>query len=112
MTTIHAHLLGDMALVSRHELERLVELARQTEEIDLDIQESVTRQEWEVSRRERIRRETEEMHTGVDALFERWGIPEDLEAIPAEQLQQMMVEGGINPEDNVLSRAVVEMREE
>ncbi len=39
MITIHAQLIGDDALLSRSELERLVELARQSEEIELQMHE-------------------------------------------------------------------------
>jgi hypothetical protein len=39
MATIHAQLIGDHALLPRRELERLVELARQTEAIDLELHE-------------------------------------------------------------------------
>ncbi|ETX02154.1 MAG: hypothetical protein ETSY2_36125 [Candidatus Entotheonella gemina] len=35
MTTVHAQLVGDKAVLSRAEFERLVELAQATEEIDL-----------------------------------------------------------------------------
>ena len=38
MTTIHAQLIGNQALLPHHELERLLELARRSEEIDLQIQ--------------------------------------------------------------------------
>ncbi len=39
MTTIHVQRLGDNALIPHRELERLVELARQSEEIELHIRE-------------------------------------------------------------------------
>ncbi len=39
MKTVHAHLVGDKAVVPRDEFERLVELARRTEEIELQMQE-------------------------------------------------------------------------
>jgi hypothetical protein len=39
MTTIHAQIIGDNALLPKDELERLVELARRYEEIDLQMQE-------------------------------------------------------------------------
>jgi hypothetical protein len=39
MTTIHAQLIGDHALLSRNELDRLIEMARQTEEIEIQMQE-------------------------------------------------------------------------
>ena len=35
MTTVHAKFIGDDAVVPRADLERLVEIARRTEEIDL-----------------------------------------------------------------------------
>ncbi len=38
MATIHAQIIGDTALLPRDELERLVELARRYEEIDLQMQ--------------------------------------------------------------------------
>jgi hypothetical protein len=38
------------------------------------------------------------------------GIPE-VEPIPAEELQQMMIDEGIRPEDNEFSRAIIAMRE-
>ena len=39
MTTIHAQLIGDKALVPRSQLERLIELARQNEPINLQLEE-------------------------------------------------------------------------
>ena len=39
MTTIHAQLIGDTALLQRSDLERLVELARQSEEIQVQMHE-------------------------------------------------------------------------
>lgn len=39
MTTIEAQLIGDKALLPRVDLERLLELARQTQEVDLKLHE-------------------------------------------------------------------------
>jgi hypothetical protein len=39
MTKIHAQLIGDKALLPRSELEQLVELARQSEKIELEMNE-------------------------------------------------------------------------
>lgn len=39
MTKIHAQIVGDNALISRSELERLVELARRSEQIHIETQE-------------------------------------------------------------------------
>ncbi|HBI45747.1 MAG TPA: hypothetical protein DDY78_23280 [Planctomycetales bacterium] len=39
MTTIHAHMIGDQAVVPRQELERLLELARRCEPVELELDE-------------------------------------------------------------------------
>jgi len=39
MTTVHAQVVGDTALLPKAEFERLVELARQSEEIELQLLE-------------------------------------------------------------------------
>lgn len=39
MTTIHAHLIGDRAVIPRQELERLIELARRCEPVELELDE-------------------------------------------------------------------------
>lgn len=46
----------------------------------------------------------------VDETFARMGI--HAEPVGAERLQQMMLEHGIKPEDNLFSRGLLEMREE
>ena len=39
MTTVHAQLVGDKAILSRAEFERLVALARKSDEVELQMQE-------------------------------------------------------------------------
>jgi len=39
MTTVHAELIGNKALLSRNDLERLMELARRTEAVTLETTE-------------------------------------------------------------------------
>jgi len=39
MTTIHAQLIGDQAVVGRRELERLLELARRSEPVEVQFHE-------------------------------------------------------------------------
>jgi len=39
MTTVHAQLVGDKAILSRTEFERLVALARKSDEVELQMQE-------------------------------------------------------------------------
>ena len=42
MTTVHAELVGDMAVLPRSELDRLIELARCTEQVELHQQAGET----------------------------------------------------------------------
>jgi hypothetical protein len=39
MTTIHARMIGGQAVVPRHDLERLLELARRCEPVELELDE-------------------------------------------------------------------------
>ena len=39
MTTVYAEIIGDKALLSRKDFERLVEIAERSEEIDLKVEE-------------------------------------------------------------------------
>jgi hypothetical protein len=39
MTTVHAQMVGDQAVLPRAELERLLELARRSEEVELQVRD-------------------------------------------------------------------------
>ena len=58
--------------------------------------------------------ETEEQQAEALAVWER--VKEEMgirgEPIGAEKLQQMMLAEGIKPEENILSRGIIDMREE
>ncbi|HJT78508.1 MAG TPA: hypothetical protein VJ739_14990 [Gemmataceae bacterium] len=62
----------------------------------------------------RMIREAKRSQAAVSAAWEKameqMGIQG--EPIPAEELQQRMLDHGIKPEDNLLSRGIIEMREE
>ncbi len=89
--------------------EELAELRRQLESLS---EKELAPEERLALWQERVRRENERMLPSMRSFLEQLGIPEDMKPIPAEQLQQMMIESGINPEDNLFSRAIIEMREE
>ncbi|MEJ5251872.1 MAG: hypothetical protein HPY54_08875 [Chthonomonadetes bacterium] len=89
--------------------EELAEVRRQLESLS---ERELTPEERLALWHERVRRENERMLASMRSFLEQLGIPEDMKPIPAEQLQQMMIESGINPEDNLFSRAIIEMREE
>jgi hypothetical protein len=103
--------------VPYNDLGKVERLAKELAAVQLELEQlrpvkPLTPEEWWAARRAQVRAENERLLPLMDALFERWGIPKDMEPIPAEQLQQMMVECGIKPKDNVFSRAIIEMREE
>jgi hypothetical protein len=52
--------------------------------------------------------------TGWKAWFDAWFHQIDITAQPigAEALQEMMLQEGVRPEDNLLSRGIIAMREE
>lgn len=89
--------------------EELAEVRRQLESLS---EKELTPEERLALWQERVRRENERMLPSMRSFLEQLGIPEDMKPIPAEQLQQMMIESGINPKDNLFSRAIIEMREE
>lgn len=47
----------------------------------------------------------------LDRIFEKMGIPPDFELKPLREVRKSMVEGGIRPEDNEFSRAIIAERE-
>jgi len=71
----------------------------------------LTPEERRAARLARVRAENEKLRPLMDEVFKALGATE--EPIGAEELQKMMiVECGINPEDNLFSRGIIEMREE
>jgi len=52
----------------------------------------------------------EELGKWLDEWFRHIGV--DVHPIGAEKLQEMMLKEGVHPEDNILSRGIIEMREE
>lgn len=53
-----------------------------------------------------------ELRPLIDKAFAEMGIDTTQPAMKPEEVQQLMLREGINPEDNLGSRAIIEMREE
>jgi hypothetical protein len=62
------------------------------------------------ARLEQGRQEKEALRQIADQTLAEMGIHR--QPIPAEELQRMMLECGIKPEENLFSRGIIEMREE
>ena len=59
---------------------------------------------------EQARRDKPRLRAQIAKAFEAMGIRG--EPIPPERLREMMLDCGVRPEDNLLSRGIIEMREE
>jgi hypothetical protein len=62
------------------------------------------------ARLEQGRQEKEALRRIADQTFAEMGI--HCQPVPAEELQRMMLECGIKPEENLFSRGIIAMREE
>jgi hypothetical protein len=56
--------------------------------------------------------ETKVLLSIVDKAFKEIGIDVTKPAMTPEEVQQLMLQEGIKPEDNIFSRAIIESREE
>lgn len=86
----------------------VAEALRQVREIKLT--QDLTPEEWRAARLERVKAENEKLRPLMDEVFKALGATE--EPIGAENVQKMMAECGVNPEENLGSRGIIEMREE
>ncbi|MGH9751410.1 MAG: hypothetical protein ACREA2_01380 [Blastocatellia bacterium] len=70
----------------------------------------LTPEERRAARIERVKAENERLRPMIDKAFKALGAT--LEPIGAEKVQEMVAACGVNPEDNLFSRGIIEMREE
>jgi hypothetical protein len=76
----------------------------------IKLTQKLTPEEYQAARIERVRAENERLRPFLDAAFQALGATN--EPIGAEKVQEMAVACGVNPEDNLFSRGIIEMREE
>ena len=70
---------------------------------------SLTPEERKAVRLARVRAQRERLRPSVEKAL---GKPDsDTEVLTAEELQQLLLEEGVKPEDNIGSRAIIEERE-
>ncbi|MBM4087395.1 MAG: hypothetical protein FJ272_21595 [Planctomycetes bacterium] len=70
----------------------------------------LTAEQWWAARRERVRAENMRLLPLMDGVFKDIGAVG--EPLGAEKVQAMIAACGVKPEDNLFSRAIIEMREE
>ena len=92
----------------------IADALQQVREIKLTHEESTQKltppDEWWAARIEKVKAENERLRPMIDKAFKALGAT--LEPIGAEKVQEMVAACGVNPEDNLFSRGIIEMREE
>jgi len=83
----------------------LAEIKKELEKLQAPFMKSLTPEERQVARSLRVRAQNKRRHS-----LRRKCDP-DAKTLTAEELQQLSLEDGINPEDNLLSSAIIEERE-
>ncbi len=83
----------------------LAEIKKELEELQVPFMKSLTPEERQAARSARVRAQNKRRRS-----LRRKRDPE-AKTLTAEELQQLSLEDGINPEDNLFSSAIIEERE-
>ncbi len=87
----------------------LAEVKKELEKLQAPLMKSLTPEEYQAARLARVRAQNERRRPLIEKAL---GKPNpDVESLTAEELQQLSLEEGINPEDNLFSSAIIEERE-
>ena len=87
----------------------LAAVKKELEEMQTPLMKSLTPEERQAARVARVRAQNERSRPGIEKVFEK---PDPDAKIPtAEELQRLLLERGIKPEDNLGSRGIIKERE-
>lgn len=87
----------------------LAELKKELVKLQAPLLKSLTPEERKAVRLARVRAQRERLRPSIKKTLEK---PDsDAETLTAEELQQLLLEEGVKPEDNIGSRAIIEERE-
>ena len=87
----------------------LAEVKKELEKLQAPVMKSLTPEERAAARSARVQAQNESLRPLIEKTF---GKPDpDTEIPTAEELQKLLLEDGINPEDNLGSRAIIKERE-
>ena len=87
----------------------LAEVKKELEELQAPVMKSLTPAERKAVRLARVQAQRERLRPSIENAL---GKPDsNAETLTAEELQQLLLEEGVNPKDNIGSRAVIEERE-
>ena len=87
----------------------LAEVKKELEELQAPLLKSLTPEERKAVRLARVRAQRERLRPSIEKALKK---PDsDAETLTAEELQQLLLDEGVKPEDNIGSRAIIEERE-
>ena len=87
----------------------LAEVKKELEALQAPVMKSLTPEERQAARLARVRAQNERLRPSIEKAL---GKPDPNAEIPtAEELQKLLLEDGIKPEENLGSRAIIEERE-
>ena len=87
----------------------LAQVKKELGELQVPLMKALTPEEFQAARLARVRAQNERLRPLIEKAI---GKPDPDAKIPsADELQQLLLEEGIKPEDNLGSRAIVEERE-
>ena len=87
----------------------LAEVKKELIKLQAPLMKSLTPEERKAVRLARVQAQRERLRPSIEKGL---GKPDsDVETLTAEELQQLLLEEGVNPKDNIGSRAIIEERE-
>lgn len=87
----------------------LAEVKKELVKLQASEMKSLTPEERKAVRLARVQAQRERLRPSIEKVL---GKPDsDAETLTAEELQQLLLEEGVKPEDNIGSRAIIEERE-
>ncbi len=87
----------------------LAEAKKELIKLQAPLMKSLTPEEFQAARLARVQAQNERRHSSIEKAL---GKPDpNAKTFTAEELQQLQLEEGVKPEDNIGSRAIIEERE-
>ncbi len=87
----------------------LAEVKKELEKLQAPLMKSLTPEEYQAARLARVRAQNERRRPLIEKAIGKPNL--DTQSLTTEELQQLSLEEGINPEDNLFSSAITEERE-
>ena len=87
----------------------LAEVKAELVKLQASEMKSLTPEERKAVRLARVRAQRERLRPSIEKTLGK--LDSDVETLTAEELQQLLLEEGVKPEDNIGSRAIIEERE-